>query len=238
MTADTKQRTRQHPVFWVHRIGCVVVALILWVFAILGFLGGAADEFVTTHGASVLGMTTNGLLCTISIVVGAVLVAAAVLGGRTASTASVIFGGLFLLSGLLNLIALVHQNLNVLAFTLPNVVFSLVVGLLLLCVGLYGRASGQLPVDNPYRQARGGANPLSHVWHGEQLAQDPVTDPEAAERRLDETADMAEAEYAFAQGTATPAQEREVLADARHRADERRKEAWRRAEEDGESGTV
>jgi hypothetical protein len=205
----------------------VVVALILWVFAIVGLVGGAG--FVTNHGTQVLGMTSDGLLSTISLVVGAVLVAAAALGGRAASTTSVIVGGLFLLSGLLNLIALVHPNLNILAFTMPNVVFSLLVGLILLCVGLYGRASGQLPLDNPYRQARGGANPMSRVWHGEQLAQEPVSDPEEAERRIAETTEPARAEYAFAQGTATPEQERQVLEDARRRSTQRRRDAWRRA---------
>lgn len=233
MPTDTRQ-AEQHPVFWVHRIGSVVVALILWAFAIAGLVNGVG--FVTTHGARVLGMTSNGLLSTISLVVGAILIVAAALGGRIASTTAAVVGGLFLLSGLLNLIALVHPNLNILAFTMPNVVFSLVVGLVLLGVGLWGRASGQLPVDNPYRQARGGANPVSRVWHGEQLAQDPAPDDEeTVARRIDEHTEMAEAEYAFAQGTATPVQEREVLEDAQQRADERRQEAWRRTEEDEES---
>lgn len=233
MPTDTRQ-AKQHPVFWVHRIGNVVVALILWAFAIAGLVNGVG--FVTTHGARVLGMTSDGLLSTISLVVGAILIVAAALGGRIASTTAAVVGGLFLLSGLVNLIALVHPNLNILAFTMPNVVFSLVVGLVLLSVGLWGRASSQLPADNPYRQARGGANPVSRVWHGEQLAQDPVPDDqETVARRMDEHAEMAEAEYAFAQGTATPAQEREVLEEAQQRADERRQEAWRRAEEDEES---
>ncbi|HEX5116773.1 MAG TPA: DUF4383 domain-containing protein [Pseudonocardiaceae bacterium] len=223
----TTAQRRVHPVFWVHRIGCVVVALILWAFAILGLLSGAG--FFSTHGATVVGMTSNGLLSTMSLVVGAVLVAAAVLGGRAASTTSVVVGALFVLSGLLNLIALVHPNLNVLAFTLPNVVFSLIVGLALQCVGLYGRASGQLPADNPYRQARGGDNPVARLWHGESLAQESTTDQETAQRRIEETTEAAKAEYAFAQGTATPEQERQVLNDAQRRATERRRRAWRQA---------
>jgi hypothetical protein len=219
--------TGQHPVQRVQRIGCVIVALVLFAFAGLGFARGVG--FFTTHGARVLGMTSNGLLATVSLVVGVVLVAAAVLGARIASTTSVVVGALFVLSGLLNLIALVHPNLNVLAFTLPNVIFSLVVGLILLCVGLYGRASGALPADNPYRMARGGDNPVARLWHGEQLAPGPAMDQATARRRIAENAEMAEAEYAFAQGTATPRQEREVLDDAQRRADHERQEAWRRA---------
>jgi hypothetical protein len=211
----------------VHRIGCVVVALVLWAFAVLGFLSGTG--FFDTHGATVLGMTSNGLLSLVSLVVGGVLVGAAVFGGRAASTTSVVVGALFVLSGLLNLIALVHPNLNLLAFTMPNVVFSLVVGLVLLCVGLYGRASGQLPADNPYRQARGGDNPVSRLWHGEALAQEPMVDERTAQRRIEETTAAAKAEYAFAQGTATPEQEEQVLNDAQRRATEQRRRAWRSA---------
>jgi Domain of unknown function (DUF4383) len=224
--ATRTQDDARHPVYWVHRIGAVVVALILWTFGILGFLGHSG--FFSTHGTQVLGMTSNGLLSTVSMVVGAALVASAVLGGRVASTTCVIVGGLFLLSGLLNLIALVHPSLNVLAFTMPNVIFSLVVGLILLCVGLYGRASGQLPVDNPYRQARQGANPLALIWHDEDLAQEAGQDPAQARQRIDEVAEMADAEHAFAEGEATPKQERQVLEDAQRRATERRAESYRR----------
>jgi hypothetical protein len=216
---------KSHPIFWVHRVGAVVVALVLWAFAILGFLSHTG--FVTTQGARALGMTGNGLLSTISIVVGVVLVVAAVLGGHIASTTCAVVGGLFVLSGLLNLIVLGKPQ-NVLAFTMPNIIFSLVVGLLLLSIGLYGRGSGQLPADNPYRQSR--HNTMSRIWHDEDLAQEPVDDPESERQRMAEIQPMAEAEHAVAEGTATPEQERQVMADAANRAVRRREHAWRKAE--------
>ena len=79
---------------------------------------------------------------------------------------------------------------------------------------------------------------MARIWHGEDFAQEPVTDPAAAERRLDEISELAEAEHAVAEGEASPAQEREVLADAARRAEERRTAAWQRAAErgDGEWG--
>jgi hypothetical protein len=228
MPTTEQEQDKKHPVFRVHRIGAVVVALVLWVFAALGFASGTG--FVTTQGAHALGMTGNGLLSTISVVVGVALVVAAARGGPVASTACAVIGGLFVLSGLLNLIVLNGPH-NFLAFTMPNIIFSLVVGLILLTIGLYGRGSGQLPADNPYRRARGGSNPMSRIWHDEDLAQDSDVDPEYAEQRLAEISDQARAEYAVAQGTASPEQEREVMADAVARAEERRKTAWRRAEE-------
>jgi hypothetical protein len=224
----TPKPDKNHPIFLVHRIGAVVVALVLWVFGALGFASGIG--FATTQGAHTLGMTGNGLLSTISVVVGAVLVVAALLGGPIASTTCAMVGGLFILAGLLNLIVLNGPH-NFLAFTMPNIIFSLLIGLALLTIGLYGRGSGQLPADNPYRRARGGDNPMSRIWHDEDLEQDSEIDPEDAERRLAEISEMADAEYAVAEGTASPEQERKVMTDAVARAEERRKAAWRRAAE-------
>jgi hypothetical protein len=216
-----------HPIFRVHRIGAVLVAAVLWVFGILGFLGHPG--FLSTRGTNVLGMTCNGLLATISLVMGAILIVAAVRVGSAASTAAVVIGALFVLSGLLNLIVL-HRSINFLAFTMPNVIFSLVVGIALLFIGLYGRASGQLPADNPFRAAHGGQNRLATVWHGESMTKESsVASPEDAERRLDEIDELAEAEHAMAEGTASPQQEREVIADSAARARQRRRDNWRRA---------
>jgi Domain of unknown function (DUF4383) len=226
-----RQTDRRHPVFLVHRIGAVVVGLVLWVFAILGLVGHVG--FFSTDGAHALGMTSNGLLSTISLVVGAVLIASALRGGPTAATTLTVVGGLFVLSGLLNMIVL-GKSANYLAFTIANVIFSLVLGLVMLSVGLYGRASGQLPPDNPYRQARGGANPLARIWHDEDLAQGASGDVAADERRLAEIDEMAHAEHAVAEGEATPEQEQRVMADAVRRAEEHKRSSWERAEGDSD----
>lgn len=228
--ADSRQE-RAHPIFRVHRVGALVVGLILWAFAGLGFANHPG--FLAIRGVHVAGMTSNGLLAVISVIVGAILVGVAVVGGRLASLVCAVLGGLFVLSGLVNLFVL-YGNRNYLAFTMPNVIFSLIVGLLLLGVGLYGRSSGQLPADSPFRRAHGGRNLMARVWHDEDLAQEPIEDEAAALRRIDEVAPLAEAEHAVTEGTATPEQEREVMADARHRAVERREAAWRRAGERGE----
>lgn len=221
-----KRSGSEHPVFRVQRIGALVLALILGTFAGLGFASGTG--FLTTQGARTLGMTGNGLLSTISVVVAVILLAAALLGGPASSAACVVIGALFLLSGLVNMFLLNGPH-NVLAFTFPNVAFSLVVGLILLGVGLYGRVSGQLPADNPYRQAHGGRNRFARFWHGEDFQQTGDDLPADAKRRLAEHAEMAEAEHAVADGRATPEQEQEVYEDAAQRAVDRRSEAWRRA---------
>src|SRR3954451_3296271 len=134
-------------VYAVQRAGAVLVALFLLVFALLGFASG--QKFFSIQGQPVLGMSSNGLLSTISVVVALVLLAAAARGPRTASTVMIVLGPLFLLSAFVNAIVL-ETRLNWLAFSISNVVFSIVVGLVLLLLCVYGRIGGHLPPDSPY----------------------------------------------------------------------------------------
>jgi hypothetical protein len=134
----------------VHKVGAVAVASVIGVFGVLGLVGGL--DYFSTDGERVLGLSSNGLLSTVSLATAAVLVFAAFRSARTASTIMIAIGGLFLLSALLNL-ALLRTSFNVLAFSMANVIFSIVAGLVLLTLGAYGRVSGRLPADSPYAQA-------------------------------------------------------------------------------------
>ncbi len=178
----------------------------LCLFGILGFVDRL--KFLALHGKVVLGLASNGLLSTISVIVGAVLIGAALRGGRISSTITVAVGLLFLLSGLLNL-AVLDTKLNLLAFRLSNVVFSFVAGMLLLFLGAYGRFSGGLSADNPYYQRR----------HRE---------PSGAgdDHRDDEDDRLLAAELAVAAGHAMPEQEQLVHDDAQRRANEAHRRAW------------
>lgn len=195
-------------VFAVQRTGAALLALFLLAFAALGFASGQA--FLSTVGRPVLGMTSNGLLSTISVIVGLVLLAAVARSARTASTVMIVLGSLFLLSGLVNLFVL-DTNFNLLGFELSNVVFSLVVGLCLLLIGAYGRISGHLPPDSPY------AHPSADVE--EFVDENPHTPAEFAAE-----AAMRDAEVAVVQRLATPDQYRRVqaMAQVHNRMDRRR----------------
>jgi hypothetical protein len=210
ITADPTKR-----VLAVHRIGAVLVALVILVFGLLGFAGGLA--FFSTKGEPILGLSSNGLLSSISLVTAAVLIAAAVRGARIASTVMIIVGALFLLSALANL-AVLQTGLNVLAFGLSNVFFSIAAGLLLLLLGAYGRVSGNLPADSPYARPRveDDDSPADELpWTLEELA---------AERA------MREAEIAVVQRTATPDQRRRVQAMARVHSRAERRRVWMSAD--------
>lgn len=201
-----------HRVVLVHRIGAVVTAAVLATFGGVGLAGGLA--FFSTYGRPVLGLSSNGLLSAISLATAAVLVAAAVRGGRPASTVLIVIGGLFLVSAFVNL-AVLGTGLNVLAFRLPNVFFSIGAGLVLLLLGAYGRLSGGLPDDNPYRTAV----PAEDLVLPRQPL--PATRAELAVDRA-----MAAAESAVVRGAATPDQARRVAAMAGLRTHEDRRRVW------------
>jgi len=206
-------------VFAVQRTGAVLVALFLLVFGLLGFAGGL--DFFSTEGRRVLGLSSNGLLSLLSVVVALVLLGAAARGPRVASTVMIVVGSLFLLSALVNL-AVLRTSFNLLAFEFRNVAFSVVVGLLLLMLGAYGRIGGHLPEDSPY------AHP--HASEADEDDGHPSTPAEFAAERA-----MRDAEVAVVQHVASFDQRRRVAAMARvtSRADRRRvwmsfDDPWRR----------
>jgi hypothetical protein len=161
-----------HRLSRVYRFGAGLFGLFLVVFGILGLINKIG--FFNTGGDSVAGLNTNGALSTISIVIGALLLVGAVIGGNIASTLNMVIGLAFILSGFVNL-ALLDTSNNFLAFKMQNVLFSFIVGLLLMTFGMYGRVSGRLPYDNPYWRSRHAAEPPTAK---------PLTPPAAKPREL------------------------------------------------------
>jgi hypothetical protein len=203
-------------VFAVQRTGAVLVALFLLVFGLLGVAGGL--DYFSTDGERILGLSSNGLLSTISVVVAVVLLVAAARSPRTASTVMIVVGILFLLSGLVNL-AVLRTSFNILAFEFENVVFSFVVGLLLLVLGAYGRIGGHVPDDSPYAHP----HPMPEV-----VDERPSTPEEFAAEEA-----MRDAEVAVVQHVATADQRRRVEAMARAHTRADRRQIWMSLDADG-----
>jgi Domain of unknown function (DUF4383) len=197
----------------VHRVGAVAVALVVLAFGVLGFAGGL--DYFSTSGRPILGLSSNGLLSTISVVTAAVLIAAAVRGARIASTVMLVIGVLFLVSALANL-AVLDSSLNILAFRFSNVVFSVLAGLVLLLLGAYGRVSGHLPPDSPYAHTAEGDDGDIEMDDGQ-----PTTQAELAAERA-----MRDAEVAVVQKVATGDQRRRVAAMSRVLSRAERREVW------------
>ncbi|MDX2595032.1 MULTISPECIES: DUF4383 domain-containing protein [Streptomyces] len=140
-----------HRLNLVYRIGAGLIGGFLVAFGILGLIDHIG--FFDTGGNSVAGLNSNGTLSVLSICIGALLLVGMVIGGNFASTLNMVLGVLFLLNGFLFLGLLDTPN-NFLAFRIQNVLFSFVVGLLLMTFGMYGRVGSVLPYDNPYWRAR------------------------------------------------------------------------------------
>ncbi|MEV5975915.1 DUF4383 domain-containing protein [Streptomyces sp. NPDC052114] len=140
-----------HRLSRVYRVGAGLMGLVLLAFGVLGLIDKIG--FFDTRGDTVAGLNTNGALSVLSIAVGLLLFVGMVIGGNAASTLNMVIGVVFILSGFVNL-ALLDSRFNFLAFRIQNVLFSFVVGLLLMTFGMYGRVSGGLPHDNPYWKAR------------------------------------------------------------------------------------
>ncbi|MEV7415604.1 DUF4383 domain-containing protein [Streptomyces sp. NPDC089919] len=153
-----------HPLNRVYRVGAGLCGLLLLLFGCLGFAGSLAA--FSTDGRQIAGLSTNGLLSTISVVVGLLLIVAAFIGGNLASTVNTVVGVLFVLSGFVHLF-LIGRSGNILDFGMSNVIFSFLMGLLIMTFGMYGRVSGGLPHDNPYWIRR----------HPEQAAREGVARP-------------------------------------------------------------
>ena len=168
-----------------HRIGAAVVGGFVFVFGLTGL--ALRPEVFSTEGPVVFGMTTNGFLAFLSMAVGIVLVLAAVFGGPVVAWVAIVAGAGFILSGVVN-VFLLGTPLNVMAFTMPNVVFSWVAGALLVAVGMIGRK--ERPTDDGLYG--------SHLEHEDSAGQ-VRTNPVAA-------AELAEAERAVALHYATKEQ--------------------------------
>ncbi|MCX4912458.1 DUF4383 domain-containing protein [Streptomyces sp. NBC_00687] len=140
-----------HQLGAVYRWGAAFCGVVLLVFGSLGF----ADQLspFTTDGNTVAGLSSNGALSLISVLVGVALIAGGFIGGNVASGLNMVVGTLFLLSGFVHIFIL-DRPANVLGFGMTNVIFSFVMGLVILTFGMYGRVSSKLPHDNPYWQRR------------------------------------------------------------------------------------
>lgn len=220
VTANTTRRRSGARVAVVHRVGSAAAGVLLAGFGVLGL--GSHLGALETMGTPVLGMTTNGLLSLISVAVAAVLLTAAAVGGPTASTVTAVVGTSFVVSGLVNM-AVLDTGANVLAFTFPNVLFSLVMGTALIVLGLYGRVSGGLALDNPYRMARTRAHTVRSTDGVDTVGPEDATTDWEVDAELDRWTRL---ERTVSDGRGTPEENDLVLTDLRQRAQAAHDRAW------------
>jgi len=138
----------------IYRIAAGISGAALVIFGLLGFTVTDGLPFAGREGAVLLGLTVNNALNTVSILMGLVLIYGAVKGGALASTVDLIAGSFFLLASLVGL-AVLRTDLNLFAYTMTDIIFSMVLGMVLLTFGLYGRATGGHGETDPTTPSHG-----------------------------------------------------------------------------------
>jgi hypothetical protein len=115
-----------------------LIGLYLMVFGIIGIIQCAGDPFWDRGSVTVLGLKTNMAFAVLSVVVGAAVLIANILGRNIDHWVNMCLGGVFMFVGVFGLI-IIRSSLNKLNFSVATCVVSSLLGTALLIAGLYGK---------------------------------------------------------------------------------------------------
>jgi hypothetical protein len=127
---------------------------------------GHVGIFAQRGVPAALGLHGNPAFAVLSIVVGAVLFAGAVIGRNVDRWINLAGGLVFLVAGMV-MLTLLRTSLNLLGFTVATCVVSLVIGMVLLTAGLYGQV-GSIEKERDEEGFRHGTatDPQHHLLIG------------------------------------------------------------------------
>jgi hypothetical protein len=122
----------------VYRVISGLTGIWLLVFGALGWSATRGAEWFARGEWTAMGLPTNRAFAATSVVVGLLVLAAAVIGNNVDYVVNLAGGTGFLTAGTV-MMAVSHTALNVLNFSITTAIASYVIGLLLLAAGLYGK---------------------------------------------------------------------------------------------------
>ncbi|XVU24847.1 DUF4383 domain-containing protein [Actinoplanes sp. CA-054009] len=155
METDTMAHTPvNHPLRPLYRALGLLVGAYLIVFAIVGFIQTSGESFTGDNGERVLGQGSNLLWSIISLVLGAIVLGAAVIGRNLDVVAYKYVGWALLVFGSYELAAS-RTDANFLGFTVSTVVVTYLAGTILITAGLYSKVAEPSKAGAP-RQVREG----------------------------------------------------------------------------------
>ena len=143
-----------HPLRPMYRVVGFLAGAYLVVFGIIGLIQSSGDDFTGTTGATALGQGTNLLLSIISLVVGAIVLIATVIGRNLDTAADKYLGWGLLVLGSYGL-AFSRTDANVFGQTIDTVIITYLVGIALITVSLYSKVAPAAQAGAP-RQVREG----------------------------------------------------------------------------------
>lgn len=121
-----------------YRFLTALAAIFLLTFGIIGAAQTWGDTFFDRGDVTALGLRTNLAFSTLSVVVGAIVLLGALVGGNTAYHLNLFGGSVFWLAGLV-MLAVLHTEANLLNFRVSTCIVSFLIGTALFLAGLYGR---------------------------------------------------------------------------------------------------
>jgi hypothetical protein len=121
-----------------------LAGLYVLVFGVLGSVRSRGLDFFAqpksgAHLPWVLGLRTNPAFALLSIVVGLVIVLAAIVDRNVDYYVNIAAGSVFLLAGMA-MMTLLQTDFNFLGFSMANCIASFILGTVVFIAGLYGRA--------------------------------------------------------------------------------------------------
>ena len=140
-----------------YRFFSALAGLFLLVFGIVGTASTWGDPLFDQGDATALGLSTNLAFSLLSIVVGAIVVLGALIGGNLAHYLFLLGGGVFWLAGLVMLL-LLQTDANFLNFTVATCIVSFLIGTLLVLAGLYGKrgTAAEAEAEDTFRHSGRG----------------------------------------------------------------------------------
>jgi len=121
-----------------YRFLAALAGIFLLTFGIVGAAQTWGDPFFDRGDVSALGLRTNLAFSLLSVVVGAIVLLGALVGGNMPYHFNLFGGSVFWLAGLVMLM-LLHTDANLLNFEVPTCIVSFLIGTVLFLAGLYGR---------------------------------------------------------------------------------------------------
>jgi hypothetical protein len=141
-----------HPLRPFYRVLSGLAGIYLIVLGIVGLIVTSGDGLFGTAGHRVLGQGANLFWSLVSLIAGAIVVVATVLGGNVLSETDKYIGWGLLVVGTFAL-AVARTDANVLDFSIATVVVTYILGLVLIMAGLYSKVAPPQEAGAP-RQVR------------------------------------------------------------------------------------
>lgn len=157
-----------------YRLLAALAGIYVLVFGIVGVTRTAGDPLFDRGDVTVFGLRLNLAFAILSVVVGVVVLGAALWGNNADHFVNLVAGAVFLGAGVL-MLTVIQTPANFLNFQVATCVTSFIIGLVLLTAGLYGKVGTEQEraAHEAHRHHKEGEPTPSNVPHRPASSADP-----------------------------------------------------------------